>query len=371
MKRLLALLCLPLTGCGYVGVYSATHGLGDAYIYQFHAAPLDNAETQLTVISTPLSVGDSGLENQLKRYAREEAFRQNCNGYNLNKITFGQLNTAWDGRRYARGILRCTTVDIPSYLLEQAQTQAPGTVQVIPAEATPAIDATPAPENNSPPATAKAKSSKKPQKAKTEKPATSQLDLPSTEVAVGGIDSQREIRPEELQAPQPALSPADILSAPSAASVNLPKIGGVDEQHAVDLNTALKPPIPSLSASDILVGTDTPRQPTPTPTRTASLSSQDILKAADSETPLVGGIDSRRQPERADLTPSRPSVSKKDILSGVPSEPPSQSLSSQDILGDTDAKSASMNKNDILSDLPKSTAANSTKARSTKKNSGH
>lgn len=366
MKRLLALLCLPLTGCGYVGVYSATHGLGDAYIYQYHAAPLDNAETQLTVISTPLSVGDSGLENQLKRYAREEAVRQNCNGYTLNKITFGQLNTAWDGRRYARGILRCTTVDIPSYLLEQAQTQAPGTVQVIPAETAPTIDAAPAPANNTaqPSATAKTKSSKKPQKAKAEKPAASQLDLPSAEVAVGGIDSQRAIQPEELQAPRPALSAAEILSPAAAANTDLPKIGGIDEQHAVDLNAALKPPIPSLSASDILVGTDTPRQPTPT--RTASLSSQDILKAAESETPLVGGIDSRRQPESTDLTPPRPSLNKKGILDGVPGEPANQSLSSQDILSGIEVKPTSMNKNDILSDLPKSKTASSAK-----KKSGH
>lgn len=369
MKRLLALLCLPLTGCGYVGVYSATHGLGDAYIYQYHAAPLDNAETQLTVISTPLSVGDSGLENQLKRYAREEASRQNCNGYTLNKITFGQLNTAWDGRRYARGILRCTTVDIPSYLLEQAQTQAPGTVQVMPAEAAPAIDATPAPK-----ATAKTKASKKPQKTKaentnTEKPTTNQLDLPSSDVAVGGIDSQREIRPEELQAPRPALSPTEILTPTAAANAGLPKIGGIDEQHAVDMNAALKPPIPPLAAADILVGTETPRQPAPA--QAASLSSQDILKAADTETPLVGGIDSRRQPESTDLTPPRPSLNKKGILAGVSGEPANQSLSSQDILSDIETKPTSMNKNDILSDLPKSKATGSTKTSTANKKSGH
>lgn len=116
MKKLfsLSMAALFLGGCAHVGLYSPSFDHQEGHIFQYQALPLDQgSDLELTVWASPLHLSHSHLERELRRFAAQEALKRACETHELNAVSFGQYNTLINGRRYARGVMRCAQMVTP------------------------------------------------------------------------------------------------------------------------------------------------------------------------------------------------------------------------------------------------------------------
>lgn len=116
MKKLfsLSMAALFLGGCAHGGLYSPSFDHQEGHIFQYQAKPLDQGnDLELTVWASPFHLSHSHLERELRRFASQEALKRACETHHLDAVTFGQYNTLINGRRYARGVMRCAQIVTP------------------------------------------------------------------------------------------------------------------------------------------------------------------------------------------------------------------------------------------------------------------